>query len=298
MKIIKRTAIKASSNKSRKSLANLLPTEPTQSRLDPAKLVLLLIATPKWGKTKFAMSNPKCLLLGFEEGHKFQRGFKMRMVAWDQQRGEYDAHIDDEGITNCTAMQALQALQDDKSDKFNMIAVDTVDMAAKMCADYFCDEGNVEHPSELGDYGKGWDKAINTPMRKFLLGILKTGRGLVLITHTKIAIEKFTSGEKARKEMTLGKGVRSLCESQADVIMHGELGRRRGDNRLRDRVFVCEGDQDTLAGNRSGAMLPARYIVSPSNPWKQFCNFFSDSKAADKAEEFEKQMRSSGVKKA
>lgn len=279
-------------------MASLLPMQPTESQIEPTGLVILAIAPPKWGKTKFSMSNPKCLLLGFEEGHKFQRGFKVRIVVWDQRRGEYPAFKDKEGVLNCTAMQALEALQEDKSDRFNMVAIDTVDMAVKMCSDHICEENGVEHPTELGDYGKGWDKAINTPMRKFILGILKTGRGVILITHAKVDTNKFQVGERATKTSTLGKGVRQLCESQADIILFGELGRRRGDNRLRDRIFVCEGDQDTLAGNRTGAMLPARYIVSPTNPWKQFCSFFTDPKAADKAEAFERQMtRGGGVKK-
>lgn len=273
-----------------KLASSILPKVPTQSKIDPANLVILIIAPPKWGKTKFGMSNPKAILLAFEEGHKFQRGYKIRIAKWDQKRGAFPIVKDDEGVTTCTAMQALQALQDDDSDKFNMVIVDTVDMAVKMSSDFFCESGNVEYPSDLGDYGKGWDKAINAPIRKFLMGLLKTGRGVVLITHSKTEIAKFTTGEKARKEMSLGKGPRSLCESQADVIMHGELGRKRPGQRLRDRILVCEGDMDTLAGNRSGAMLPERYIVDPVNPWKQFERFFRDPNAAQKAEEFYKKV--------
>lgn len=263
---------------------SILPKVPTQGMIDPAHLVILLIGPPKWGKTKFSMSNPKAIHLGFEEGAKFQRGYKMSIVKWDQKRGHFDAYKNDEGVSCCTAMQAVTALEEDTSDKFNMVVIDTVDMAVKMSSDYFCEIGNVEYPSDLGDYGKGWDKAINSPLRKLIMRILKTQRGVILITHSKTEIAKFTSGEKARKEMSLGKGPRSFCESQADVIMHGELGRKRPGKRLRDRILVCEGDMDTLAGNRSGAMLPERYIVDPENPWKQFERFFRDAKAADIAE--------------
>lgn len=262
--------------------SSILPTSPTSSEVKPNQCVILLIAEPKWGKTHFFMSNPKAVLLAFEEGNKFQRGHKLAIDKWDQSRGRYEGKVDRDGVRHLTAMQAVEALE--KESAFEFVIIDTVDMAVKMCSDYFCEAGGKEHPSDLGDYGKGWDKAINTPMRRFLMRILKTGRGVGLITHSKVEVQKFTSGEKARKEMSLGKGPRSLVESQADIIMHGELGLKRLGNRLRDRILVCEGDMDTLAGNRSGTMLPGRYIVSPESPWKQFEKFFTDSKAADLAE--------------
>lgn len=263
---------------------SILPLQPLESKISPASLVILMIAPPKWGKTKFFMSNPKALHLGFEAGARFQRGYKIAIVKWDQKRGDFSVFQDDDGVTHCTAMQAIEAIEEDDSDRFNMVIMDTVDMAVKYSSDYHCEAGGVEYPSDLGDYGKGWDKAINTPIRRFIMRIIKTGRGVALITHTKVEIAKFTSGEKARKQSTLGSGPSHFCESQADVIVHGELGRKRPGKRLRDRILVCEGDVDTLAGNRSGAMLPERYIVDPEKPWQQFAKFFTDPKAADLAE--------------
>lgn len=289
--IIKKSSIKSSSIRG----LGILPTKATAAEIQPSQCVILLIAEPKWGKTKFFMSNPKALLLAFEEGHKFQRGKKLAIDKWDN-KGRYEGKIDAEGVRHVTAMQAVEALEDDESDNFNFVIVDTVDMAVKMSSDFFCEQGRVEYPSDLGDYGKGWDKAINSPLRKFLLRIMKTGRGVGLITHSKVEVQKFTTGEKARKEMSLGKGPRSLVESQADIIMHGELGLKRQGNRLRDRILVCEGDMDTLAGNRSGTMLPSRYIVSPENPWKQFESFFKDPKAADKAEADYRKLTKIGTK--
>lgn len=259
----------------------ILPSKPTSSKVDPCNLTILLIGPPKWGKTKFFMSNPNAVLLAFEEGHKFQRGYKIVIDKWEQKKG-YTIKKDSEGCPHMTAMQAVEVLE--ASDRFDFVIIDTVDMAVKMCSDHFCEQGRVDHPADLGDYGKGWDLAQNSPMRKAILRILKTGRGVGLITHTKLEIQKFTSGEKARKESTLPAGVKRFVESQADVIMHGELGMKQSGNRLRDRVLVCEGDMDTLAGNRTGSLIPNRYIVDPINPWKQFRTFFNDPNAAAKAE--------------
>lgn len=264
----------------RKQANALLSVKPTIAKINPSSLVVMVIAEPKWGKTKFFMSNPNAVLLAFETGHRFQLGNKIEIDKWHEKN--YDIEKDSEGVPHMTMTQAMDVL--DATDRYDFVIMDTVDMAAKMCVDYHCEKLGVEHPSDAGDYGKGWDVTINTPMRRAILRILKSGRGVGLITHTKVAIERFTSGERARKESTLPSGVRKFCETQADVIMHGEFGRKRPGLRMRDRVLVCEGDMDTLAGNRSGAMLPERYIVSPTDPWAQFVKFFKDPKAGAAAE--------------
>jgi hypothetical protein len=266
----------------RKQANALLPDKATSWKITPHLLVFLLVAPPKWGKTKFFMSNPDALLLAFEAGHRFRRGHKIEIVKWDQRRGSFEIEKDEEGVPRIKAEQALEVLE--ATDKYNFVIMDTVDMAAKMCMDYHCEKLAVAHPSDAGDFGKGWDVTLNSPMRKYILAILKTGRGVGFVTHTKIEIARFTSGETARKESTMPSGVARFCISQADVMIHGELGKKRPPNKLRDRILVCEGDLDTLAGNRSDAPLPERFIVSPDKPWQQFTKFFVDPKAVLVAE--------------
>lgn len=268
----------------KKSEANaLLPAGPTSSKLDPNCLTYLMIAAPKWGKTSFFMSNSDAVLLAFEEGHKFQRGHKVIISKWRHGRGSApEIKKDKEGVPHATFEQAVELLE--FSDRFNFVIMDTVDMAVKMCTDYYTQKAGKDHASDMGDYGKGWDLAQNAPFRRLVLRILKTGRGIGFITHSKVEIARFTSGEKAKSTSTMPSGIMRFVEPQADVIVHGEYGRRRKPNRQRDRILVCEGDMDTLAGNRTGTLLPARYVVSPTGQWAQFCKFFTSSKAADIAE--------------
>lgn len=266
----------------RKEAMRFLPQEDTISKVDPARLVSLLIAPPKWGKTRFFTSNPNSILLAFEPGYKFVKCKRIVIDKWDQKRPPYPIKKDSDGDYHMTAMQALAALE--ATSLYDLVIIDTVDMAVKMCADYFCGLANKEHPEDLGAFGKGWEKAQNAPMRKFILALQKTGRGVGLITHSKIEISKFSTGEQARKEASMPKGVMRFAYGAADIIMHGELGKRRSGNRLRDRIMVCEGSEDVEAGNRTGAMLPERYIVNPEGQWKQFTGFFRNPKLADKAE--------------
>lgn len=258
---------------------SLLPSKPTSSQVNPTRLVFALIADPKWGKSTFFMSNPNALLLAFEDGHKFIKGHKIIINEWKSKNHDIKT-ID--GVKHMTFMQAVEILE--ASDKFDMVVIDTADMAVKMCSDYGCAKRGVEHPQDGGDFGKGWELIINTPFRQAMMRLLKTGRGVAFITHSKTEIAKYSTGDKARKESTLAKGAKALVFTQADVIMHGEFGLRQQGQKQRDRILVTEGDMDTLAGNRAGTLLPARFIVDKKDPWGQFCRFFTDPKATEAAE--------------
>lgn len=264
----------------RKEAMRFLPQKPTESRVNPATLTTLVIGEPKFGKTRFFASNPNAVLLAFEPGYKFVKCKKIVIDKWDH-KGHYPIKIDSDGDPHMTAMQALEALE--VTSVYDMGIIDTVDMMTKMASDWFCAKANKEHPSDMGDYGKGWDKAQNNPIRQFLLRLQKTGRGMGLITHTKVEVARFTTGEKARKQSTLPKGVMKFCHGFADIILHGELGKQRAGRRLRDRIFVTEADEDVEAGNRTGALLPQRYIIDPENQWAQFVRFFKHPKYAEEA---------------
>lgn len=128
------------------------------------------------------MSNPDACLLAFEHGHKFQRGFKIAIDQWDSKR-RYEIKKDKEGVPHCTAMQALEILK--ATDRYNFVIIDTVDRAAQMSSDFFTEQAHDHDPSDMGDFGKGWNKAITKPMRKLISTIASTGRGVGLITHSK-----------------------------------------------------------------------------------------------------------------
>lgn len=242
-------------------------------------LVTLLIAPPKWGKTTFFTDNPNSILLAFETGHRFRKANKIEIVGWHDKT--HDIEKDKEGVPRMMVTQALDVIE--ATERYDFVIFDTVDMAAQLCSDYHCKKLGIQHPSDL-TYGKGWDQALNKPMRQIITRMLKSGRGVGLITHTKNEIARFTTGEMARKESTMPSGVAKFCISQADMMMHGEMGKKRDGLKQRDRIMVTEGDQDTLAGNRSGTLLPERYIVDPEHPWQQFVSFFKNPAAAIKAE--------------
>lgn len=262
----------------KREAAELIPKKATKQELNLERSVFLHIAPVKWGKTEYWMSNPDAVLFACEEGHKFQSGHKMIIDKWDSKKA-YDNWTDSEGCPHMTFMQGVEALE--TIQKFSQVIVDTAVMAATMCKDFHTDRKRLEHLSDL-EWGKGYDLCLNTPFRQAILRLLKTGRGIVLLCHSKIDIAKFSKGEVARKESNLPGGVKAFAESQADLIMHGELGKKREGNNYRDRIMVLHGDQDIQAGTRAPFELPERYIVNRHNQWQQLQSIFSDPAAASR----------------
>lgn len=266
----------------------LLPDVPTQERPQPEKLNYMLIAPPKWGKTTWMCDIPNALLLAFEQGHAFQKAFKMIVDCWDKKVTEDNPAIWQEateegqppGNFHCTMTKIAEVLE--AADKFDFVIFDTADMAAKMCLDYYLRKHGWTHAKDGGDYGVGHDISQNTPFRQMVGRIMKTGRGVGFLTHSEVKKTDLAS----KKETTLPNGVYKFLHTQADIIMHGSFGIKQKGNRYRDRVIQTEGDEETLAGNRvRDLIIPARYIVDTNSPWAQWRSFFTDENAVATAEE-------------
>lgn len=256
----------------------LLPSAPTRSIPDPASLCYLVIGPPKWGKTSWACSIPDSLLVAFEQGHAFQEAHKVIIDEW---AGAHDIYEDAEGVRHMTMTQLNQILL--SSSRFSTIIIDTADMAAKCCADYMCQKKGWTHLKDGGDYGVGYDIGQTTPFRQMIGDIMKTGRGVVFITHSAVREAKLKK-ETAKKETSLPGGIHKFVHTQADVILHGSFGSHLKGSKKRDRILQTAPDEETLAGNRAkGVNLPYKFVVDEDNAWAQWKNFFDDPTAAEVA---------------
>lgn len=256
----------------------LLPSAPTRSIPDPANLCYLVIGPPKFGKTSWACGIPDALLVAFEAGHSFQEAHKVVIDKW---AGQHDIYEDDEGVRHMTMTQLKDILL--SSNRFKTVIIDTADMAAKSCGDYICKQKGWAHPKEGGDFGVGYDIAVTSPFRQMIGEIMRSGRGVIFITHSQEKESKLKSAT-AKKETTLPGGVHKFVHTQADVILHGSFGKHLKGSKARDRIFQTAPDEETLAGTRAkGINLPPRFIVDEQEPWAQWCSFFTDPEAGDLA---------------
>lgn len=267
-----------------KEANELLPSEPTKSIRNPSRLKYLILTPPKWGKTTFMCGVPNSLLLATEEGHAFHETHKIIIDSWDKHRSDRGLGVDEDGNHHLSFVEAVEAVV--SSDKFDFVIIDTVDMAAKMCLDWFYKKFGVTHASEAGDYGKGWDISLTQPFRQQVGQLMHSGRGIGFITHTQTITKKVGREEQTRTETTLPSQVQKFLHTQADVILHGSFGRLRKGMDDRDRVISMDGSNEILAGSRvRGIHLPRKYIVDPNKPWEQWKSFFDDPKAVKAAED-------------
>jgi hypothetical protein len=274
---------------------NTLPTKSPRLMLAPRKLKYLLIAPPKWGKTTFISGCPKALLLAFEAGYAGAECPVVVMTDWDRPYKERAKgwREDENGVVYTSAIEAVEELE--KACPYEMVIVDTGDQMVKMASDYACAVAKVEHPSDGGDYGRGYDLLQTSPVRKFYGRLVRLGVGVAVVTHAKERSEKDKFGvERFRRETSLPSAIQNFMHAQSDVIMHGFFGRRRRGKVERDRVVSFDGNNEVMAGTRlRQVFLPSKYIVAPPTaedlflPWKQWEGFFNDTPQAGKNAEAE-----------
>lgn len=261
----------------------------------PDRLKYLFAAPPKFGKTTFFTGCPNCLLLAFEEGHMFAQCHKVVITDWTPMSlKDKGPSIDDEtGVRFSTATEIIEALE--AYNPYRFIIVDTIDMAVKMSSDYEMAKDKIKHPSEGGDYGKGWDIYVTQPIRRYYNRLVKLGVGVACTTHIKEEWKKDKYGQEIyRRESTLSPVVQRYIHTQSDVIVNGFFGRKRPrkGRQFRDRIISFDGTDEVMAGTRiQRVFIPNKYISTPPTdedsgiPWKQWTNFFVDSpKAGEEAE--------------
>lgn len=265
---------------------SFLPTAKHSAKADPIALTYTLIAEPKFGKTSWACAPDDSLLLAFEQGHAFIEAHKVVIDAWDYNVPESKKQQPwTEGENNLVHMTLMQAVdQICESDRFPIVVVDTADMAGKMCLDYNLKKHGLMHPQDW-EFGKGHDLCLNTPFRQTFGRILKSGRGVIFITHSNTTDSRFAGATKSRKESTLPGGMAKFIIPQSDVILHGKFGPRDPNTKRRTRIFQTEGSDEILAGARGVGQqynLPTKFIIDQEHSWEQWCEFFTDPEAASR----------------
>lgn len=273
-------------------MKSLLPLTGRSIVRNPTKLKYLLIAPPKWGKTTFFSGVPGVVLLAFEAGYSDVDCPKVVLTCWDRPYKEKKLgwEVDDDGVVYCSATELIEEME--SNCPYSLAIIDTLDMATKMASDYYCEKANVTHPSEGGDWGRGFDILQTRPIRMFYSRLVRLGIGVACITHsTEKVNDKFAFG-KVKRETSLPGKVQGFAHTQSDLIMHGFYSRRRQGQKDRDRFISFDGTDYLMAGTRIRKVyIPNKYIVTPptrnddSPPWKQWETFFTNNPDAGKLAE-------------
>ena len=163
-------------------MIDLLHLEPTRISKNLKGKFILLYGLPKVGKTEFLSKMPKSLILSFEPGtNALNNVYAVPIQTWS----DFKAAI---------SQLRLPALKE----KFDVIGIDTADMAYELCIKQICSNNGV---TQLGDipYGQGYDLA-----KKEFSGALNElafmGYGLAFTSHS---TEKKLTNEKGEEFLQL-----------------------------------------------------------------------------------------------
>lgn len=260
---------------------NLQNKKPEQDfQPDWKEMGILVVAPPGWGKTELFKDAPNTLHIACESGHRFVNTNKIIIDSWD---GDEDGEGED-GLQHTSFLNLVRFLSKE-SQGIRTLIIDTVDALNRMCVKHFTKRGKVDHISELGDYGKGYDIAQNIPMNNAISTLLQN-YGVIFLTHQDIAQRPNAKGATIqKKETSLPNGVMRFLYPQVDIIMQGEFGKLDKSTGKRIRLVRTEGSENILAKNRGG-FVPSKFIL-PENGVERyniFNNFFNDPSSLKKAE--------------
>lgn len=162
---------------------DILNLKPTQVSTDPKSFSMLLYGLPKVGKTTFATTPKKTLLLGFEKGYSAIANIYAQPInSWA------------EFVQVCNQLKSLKRQEEtakrtgaDFEIPFEHIVIDTADIAWEYCEKYVLTREGVDKVGDIS-YGAGFSMIGNEYDDK-ISSIVKAGYGLTIISHAAVATD-------------------------------------------------------------------------------------------------------------
>jgi hypothetical protein len=228
-----------------------LPTQKSTPVESINECIILVYGEKKIGKTSLVAGFPETFFAMFEPGATGLSIFKDDVRDWGH-------------------FQEIVGALERSPGQFKTVAIDTVDMAYEMCFKWYCKREGITHPSE-GGFGVHW-KGIENEFRTQLTRLLKSGRGVIFISHCADKEFELKTGAKYNKVVpTMGKQASSFITAFADIIgYYGYYG---------DQRFLTIRGSDEV---ESGTRLKYRFWVKGHYPkWLEDPDFDAMSEDYD-----------------
>lgn len=261
-------------------LTSFLPkkNERTVNTVDPESFNVLIYGPPGTGKSTFLGCFPNLIWACCEDGHKLIPGNKVIIDCWKHEGKAESPYRDQFENVHMSFVQFVDLMQ--TVEDYKTIGIDTIDRLVDMCISYHCKKAGLAHMGDVQDFGVTYDKVRNFPIRDAIMDLMKTGRGIVFVTHENTKQFEGKNGKKNKKETSLADKQQLFITSQCDVIIHTEYGGVTDEKSgLRDLIFRADPDEDMMSKNR-GDRVPKAWIVpyEPKKCWEQYSGFFKDPK--------------------
>lgn len=204
-----------------------LPTTLSSPVNELGGYTMLIYGKKKIGKTTLASmfnrDGKKVLFLFFEPGGKALRLYQEPMTSWRK------------------FTRFVELLKKDKT--FGTIVIDTADYAYNDCLTETCANMGISHPADEG-YGKGWN-AVSTEFTKQIRALLRSGKGVIFISHQKdMEIEDRDGNTYEKTTNTLSGQAREVIEGLVDIWVNYDYDSNG------NRVLTILGSKELDAGHR------------------------------------------------
>lgn len=236
-----------------------LPRKPKKVEQDPRMYTILIYGDPKIGKTTWCSQFPDSLFLVTEPGTKGLKVFEIEIPDWSTMR------------------KAVRALEKNRK-RFKTVVIDTADLAYQMCLDYTCVNLGIPYPGEDAqgreDYGRSW-KAVRDEFISVVDRILRTGRGLIFVSHSQEREMRTRSGVSYDRIFpSMGKQPRQVVEALVDMFFCATYAVDENGSPI--RVLITQGDETIYAGHRpmAGRSLPALLPLLEEGAYDMFLKAF------------------------
>lgn len=183
------------------AIIDILNIKPTSISRDLKNKYLLIYGKPKTGKTTFAASFKKNLILATEVGFNFLSGATVQTIErWSDYR-----------------LVIRQLAKPEAKEKYDTITIDTVSILYDLCKKYVAGKHGVADISEIS-WGRGYAE-VKKEFEDSLRSISLMGYGIILIAHSKTRTEIDVNGsEEEIVSPDLDKRAAQACNALVDIV--------------------------------------------------------------------------------
>lgn len=208
---------------------DLLSIQPHKISTDLSGYITYIFGAAKIGKTSLAAQADNCLLIACERGYNAIPGIKaIDVTSWAEMRQVYK-----------------ELKKPEVKEAYKVVIVDTIDLAAKYCTKYICNQQNI---AELGDlpYGKGYNLMRNE-FEDIFNSLAQMGYAVIFISHAQDSVFTRPDGSEYTKIIpSLGPAkVNAIIENMADIYAYAHMV-KDADGTSR-RVLTLRSPDDSIA---------------------------------------------------
>lgn len=217
--------------------------------IDPGKnIVMIVYGRAGTGKTTFASTAPKPLMIDFENGSKFlgERGIDIdiiRMNSW---------------LTHQDKTELAGVIGD-----YESIIIDPLGEAMDKLIESTEINGKKYRASDNGLTMAGWGE-VKKQMRNFIKYLRGTGKNIIIVSHVK----EINTEEGLSHRIQVATGLSDEIPNMVDVISY--MGVQKVDDKATRVLYTPQQGGSFDSKDRTGRGIPEVVEISEMNGWNDF----------------------------